>query len=172
MRSGNDVNVGGGRSREILGDRVDWTRLLRGRTCGQGWDRGRGSVQILEVRFWCQEKIVGRARQHACGSVHVRRGFAVRNGLKGGGAPSPPPPSPPVPGQCSRKVSRAGRRGGVSGGGRAGGVLCGVGRRRGGQLGSRRARDRAETGGDRMVRGDSGGDHDLPRRVAKRIAAA
>ena len=56
----------------------------------------------------------------------------------------------------------------MSGGGRAGGVLCGVGRRRGGRLGSGRARDPAETGGDRMVRGDSGGDHDLPRRVAKR----
>ena len=40
---------------EISGDRVDQARSLRGRTCGQGWDRGRGSVQILEVRFWCQE---------------------------------------------------------------------------------------------------------------------
>ena len=42
-------------------------------------------MQILEVRFWHIKKIVmGRSRQHACGSVHVRRGYAIRNGLKGG----------------------------------------------------------------------------------------
>ena len=51
-----DATVGEGRSRRDLGrSRVDQTRSLRGRTCGQGWGRGRGSVQILEVRFWCQE---------------------------------------------------------------------------------------------------------------------
>ena len=51
-----DATVGEGRSRRDLGrSRVDQTRSLRGRTCGQGWDRGRGSVQILEVRFWYRE---------------------------------------------------------------------------------------------------------------------